>query len=166
MAKCYVHKGRDAVPDVSFFGKKYCEKCVEQIKKAQSKISGHVTPRDCFFWYTTSGWEVPRGTGCAHWVAHQKGIKSSFNSCAEGYAFRVPDVISGARKIDRESEDVKVGDIWEGKVPYHHCGLVVKVEQDGETQKVTIRHCSSGQGGVITSDFATYFKGKGNFWRR
>jgi hypothetical protein len=174
MSKCEHHPGRNADSDTSF-NKKFCIQCAEQIKKAQQSVKSHVEPKECFIIYKggATGWETFSGTGCAHWVAHQRDIKKGFSSdkCAEGYSIRVPDVISGARKIDQKQEEVKVDDIWRGFVPMDHCGLVVRIQEikgkdDEVKQKITIRHCSSGQGRVLDSDFETYFKGKGDFYRR
>jgi len=169
MSKCEHHPGRNADGDTSF-GKKFCTKCAEQIKKAQSSVSSHVNPKECFIIYKggATGWETFYGTGCAHWVAHQRGIKYGFSSdkCALGYSIKVPDVISGAHKIENRAE-VRTGDIWvnDKSIP-DHCGIVVKVESEGEKVKISIRHCSSGQGGVVTNDFDAHWSGKGKFYRR
>jgi len=158
-----------------------CEQCHEQVKKAQSTVKQHVSPKECFVSYEGSGkWARIEGTGCAHWVAHERNIKrgAAGAKCAEGYTIRVPDVISGARKIDRKTEEVKTDDIWaylkRDGAPYDHCGLVVKVEEvrevtkDGENvkHKISIRHCAStNEKGVVTDDFEKHFKGKGDFYR-
>ena len=170
MNNCIQHPGRKADSPTSIGS--FCAQCAEQIKSAQESVRRHVEPKKCFVIYkgSSSGWETFQGTGCAHWVAHQLQIKRGYQSdrCAEGFSIKVPDVIAGARKIDRAGEDVKVGDIWRGHVPFDHCGLVIRVEESSEEggQKITIRHCSSGnEKGVTDSDFATYFKGKGDFYR-
>jgi hypothetical protein len=173
MATCEKHPGRKA--DTSTSIGNFCSKCAEQIKQVQSMVDRHVSPKDCFVVYggNAKGWELPEGTGCAHWVAHELSIKNGY-SCAKGYTLRVPDLVAGARKIDRTKEDVKTGDIWAVKYrgqQYDHCGLVIKVEEikgkdDKVEQKILIRHCTNGQGGVVSNDFATYLKGLGDFYRR
>jgi len=167
MANCVHHGGSKA--ERTPIGE-YCAKCAEQIKQAQADVRAHVTPKECFVTYRGGqlGWEPITGTGCAHWVAHERSIRNG-EKCALGYSVRVPDVILGTRKIDREKEKVQVNDLWRHRHPngYDHCGLVVKVEEDKDgKQIISVRHCSSTyEQGVITSDFATYLKGKGDFYR-
>jgi len=160
----------------------FCKECADQIKRAQSTVDRHVEPKECFIIYEDSkkGWlsftekDRKKNTGCAHWVAHQLNLKGYGTVCAEGYYIRVPDVVARARKIDRNTEEVKVNDIWASK---DHTGIVVKVEEikvvvkeDGKDvektkQKILIQHCSSGQGRVATDDFERHFKGRGDFYR-
>jgi len=93
------------------------------------------------------------------------------NACAEGYLFRVPDVLARVRKIDRATEEIRLNDIWAYK---DHCGIVVSIKDaptgEKEKQVIAIMHCSSaerggGERGVVTDDFQTHFKGKGDFYR-
>jgi len=165
---CIKHPNSKTVS--SLFGG-LCAKCAEQVKAAQARVDRHVDPKECFLTYVDSntGWksfterDPQRNTGCAHWVAHQLNLKGGYsNVCAEGYKIKVPDVIAGARKIDREKEEVRAGDIWANK-GLSHTGLVIKVEDEGK--KILIRHCSSGQGGVVTNYYPTYLK-DGSFYRR
>jgi len=163
---CDHHPGRKA--DTSTSIGNYCAQCAEQIKKAQARVDLHVTPKDCFIIYkdASTGWAVPYGTGCAHWVAHQQHIKKGFQSdrCTLGFTYRVPTLVNGLSVVENRA-DVKVNDIWANDKK-DHCGLVAKIEGEGEQQKITIRHCSSRQGGVFSNDFDTYFGGKGKFYRR
>ncbi|MCL2867760.1 MAG: hypothetical protein FWF47_08405 [Clostridia bacterium] len=176
---CINHPSKETVS--SLFGG-LCKTCAEQVKAAQATVNRHVDPKECFVTYVDNktGWESftkrdPRkNTGCAHWVAHQLGLKGSFSgsSCAAGYLIKVPDVIRGARKIDHKTEEVKAGDIWVNK-DNTHTGLVIKVESSGkmedgkeaEAPKILIQHCSSGQGGVVSNYYPTYLK-NGSFYRR
>ena len=165
---CIKHPSRKVVTPL--FGG-LCEKCAEQVKSEQKNIHRHVEPKECFVSYTggTLGWKSIPGTGCAHWVAHQLGITAPhINICALGYQFRVPDIISGARKIDRQEEKVEINDIWANS-NQNHCGLVSNIEdvKTGEKviQKITIKHCSSNQGMVAENDFNSHFNGDGNFYR-
>ena len=179
MSKCREHTGTKAV--TSMFGG-LCEKCEEQVKKAQANVRRHVSPKECFITYEDSkvGWRAINGTGCAHWVAHERNIKrgAAGAKCEDGFTMRVPELIAGVRKIDRKTEEVKTDDIWaylkRDGAPYDHCGLVVKVEEvrevtkDGENvkHKISIRHCAStNEKGVVTDDFEKHFKGKGDFYR-
>ena len=113
------------------------------------------------------GWKSlsDAGTGCAHWVAHQLNIKGGYsNVCAAGFKIKVPDLISGARKIDPATEEVKLHDIWvnPGK---DHCGLVISIRDKDGKKIYRIRHCSSGQGGVVENDHTSLWKGAGSFHR-
>jgi hypothetical protein len=63
--------------------------------------------------------------------------------------------------------DVRVNDIYVTPSA-DHTGLVVRVvppARPGEVPRITIRHDSSAQGRVSDNDFATYFRGRGNFYR-
>jgi len=159
---------------------------LKQIQRAQGTVDRHVEPKECFIIYEggKDGWlsftekDSQRNTGCAHYVAHKLGIRRGYRSekCAEGFSIRVADVISGARKIDRATEEVKTNDIWVN-IKRTHTGIVSNVEtvrvvvkEDGQNvektkQKITIMHCSSGQGRVATDDFDRHFGGKGDFYR-
>ena len=132
-------------------------------------VDRHVEPKACFV--TTDNGRDYRpiiGTGCAHWVSHQLGIRRGTpggSACDLGYAIRVPDVLTGRASV--LPADVQAGDVWanDGRT---HTGLVDSVtqaEKEGQKPKVVIRHCSSGQGGVATNDWATYFRGGGHFYR-
>jgi len=179
---CIKHPSNKTVS--SLFGG-LCDKCAKEVEAEHAKIGSDILPKECFVTFKgkTEGWQRIKGTGCAHWVAHERNIKHGFagSKCAEGFTIRVPDVISGARKINRDTEEVKVDDIW-ANPKRDHCGLVVKVEEtkvitkegDKEVektkQKITIRHCSSsafgsGGRGIVTDDFEKHFKGLGDFFR-
>jgi len=154
-----------------------CEECAKQVQAAQPDIRPHVTPKECFVTYDGSkkGWRAIVGTGCAHWVAHQLRIRRGRPDevCAEGYTYRVVDVIAGARKIDREWEEVRHNDIWVDP-RREHCGLVVSIKEvkvgEEVKQAIAIMHCASaqfggGERGVVTDDFERHFKGRGDFYR-
>jgi hypothetical protein len=165
MANCDKHPGRkaDTYTSIGY----YCKQCAEQIKKVQSEVDSYVEPRECFFEYkgTQKGWGLFVGTPCAHYVAHQHHIKRGHAGeiCALGFSIRVPDVISGARRIEKR-EDVQLRDVWANDAK-DHCGLVSKIEGEGEKKKIKITHCSSGQRLLATDDFDTKFGGKGKFYR-
>jgi len=163
--KCIHHPGRSAV--VQFGTDKYCEKCKSGQEAAAKLVDRHVDPKACFVWYRGGDkWERITGTGCAHWVAHEKGIKKGarIHRCLEGYTYRVPDLIVG-RKAVADIATVKVGDIYVNPRK-DHCGLVSSVTAvKGKPPRIEIRHCSSRQGKVAKNDFATYFHSKGSFYR-
>ncbi len=168
MTRCCIHPGRESAGVV--FGKPYCQICINGQKAAVKTVvdtNSHVEPKDCFITYKHGDlWEAFTGTGCAHWVSHQLNISqgSSWNKCLKGCSIRVPDVVFGKQKI-ADHKDVQVNDIWTN-VALAHTGLVSKIDDDGAGNiKISITHDSSGQGGVRTNDFATYFHGQGNFYR-
>jgi hypothetical protein len=132
-------------------------------------VDRHVEPKDCFIWYVShDNWQPITGTGCAHWVAHQRGIKvgGAGACCLAGFTYRVP-VLTSSRLRVGEISQVKVNDIWASPTQ-DHTGLVCAVLpslQPGGQPRITIRHDSSRQGRVAENDFATYFHGRGSFYR-
>jgi hypothetical protein len=166
MAKCALHPGREAVATV--FKVSYCEKCKAGIEAAVKKVDKHVEPKACFVWYAANDdWQPITGTGCAHWVAHEKGTRKggAGEQCLAGFTFRVKTLLSGMSAVPLDK--VKVGDHY-ASPSKDHTGLVIKVVPDPKNPgvpKITIRHDSSGQGKVADNEFATYFKGKGGFLR-
>lgn len=163
--KCLHHPGRDATTEIG--GKKYCAKCEDAQSKAAKRVSMHVEPKDCFVWYLGGDkWAPIMGTGCAHWVAHQKGIKHGLpiHRCLQGFTLKVADIAKGKREI-KTMEQVRAGDIYinHGKT---HCGIVCRVQKiPGRQLKIEIQHDSSSQGRVAKNDFQTYFGGRGSFFR-
>ena len=102
--KCVHHLGRDATTEIG--GKKYCAKCEDGQTKAAKGVRMHVEPKDCFVWYLGGDkWAPIMGTGCAHWVAHQKGIKHGLpiHRCLKGFTLKVADIAKGKREIQHDS---------------------------------------------------------------
>jgi hypothetical protein len=145
-------------------------------KDAVKKVDKHVSPKECFVWYMNNkrGYEPIPGTGCAHWVAHQKGWnngKESSNGCKEKYLLRVSDVVKKAGS-EVDVADVTVGNVWADD-KMKHCGIVAKVTPSSDPAKnpkptITIENCSDAKGGVVMSDwtaFAKYFKNDGKFYK-
>ena len=125
----------------------------------------HVSPKVCFVWYANSkeGWTPMPGTGCAHWVAHEKGYKGGSVKCDEGYPCRVKDVVAKIGSVVTPDQ-AKPGYVWieDGK---KHCGIVRSVMpgKDPKAPTILIEHCSTKLGRVGKSDWAKYFKSKGAF---
>jgi len=136
---------------------------------AKKKVDKHVSPKECFVWYMDSkrGYEPIPGTGCAHWVAHEKGWKGGKpgrNGCDKKYLTRVKDVL-GKAGAEVQPGDAKPGYLFV-KSNRKHCGLVRKVaagKEPGGPPIITIEHCSTGLGRVGKSDWGKYFKGTGTF---
>lgn len=162
--KCFHHPGREAV--IPLGGKGYCQQCKNGIDAAVRTVDRHVQPPSCFVTYLGGDrWRVITGTGCAHWVAHQKRLVSggSGATCLLGNLVRVPDVITGKAKRSNLAK-VKAGDIWVSPT-LDHCGLVEKVAPDAKLGvRITIKHCSSKRGGVFSDDFHSHFGAKGSFY--
>jgi len=162
--RCTKHPSKAAVTQ-TFGG--LCEECAKQVKIAQGTVDKHVSPKECFVWYYDgkTGWVRIEGTGCAHWVAHQLNLKGVYSEvCAEGYKFRVADVIAGARKIDPEQEGVRYHDIWVSP-DIKHCGLVIAIHEEGGKKIYRIKHCASGSGGVVEHNHTSLYKGQGSYHR-
>lgn len=166
MSRCIHHPGRASVTTINM--KHYCNECQLGIVAARALVNAHVEPKTCFVWYVGGNrWQPIQGTGCAHWVAHQKGIRrgGANEQCLEGFTYRVPTLIQGMTAV--ALADVRVGDTWVAAA-VNHTGLVQTVTPDsrpGQPTKITIRHDSSGQGGVRDNDFAGYFHSGGTFHR-
>lgn len=130
--------------------------------EAEAAVPTHVSPRACFVWHGggPSGypWRVIPGTGCAHWVAHEKGINGT-PGCYQGNAIRVSQVISGLSQ--HNLQNAQVDDIWTNTAR-SHTGIVRAVNRNraGTVTSVSVEHCSSGSGGVVTSTFSS-----GRFYR-
>ena len=156
--QCTLHPGRPSVIQIE--GLPYCATCRDGIRAARLHVDRHVEPRDCFIWYASNDhWTPIAGTGCAHWVAHELNIRaeSRGEGCLGGFAYRVHSLIEGRTRI--ASPAVQIDDIY--VTPnLDHTGLVARV-----TPSIRIRHDSSGQGKVAENEFATYFHGKGSFFR-
>jgi len=169
MPRCVHHPGRESVVTVN--SQNYCANCQTGIVTARGRVDRHVEPRDCFVWYVgTNNWQPITGTGCAHWVAHQLGIRANgTEKCLEGYIYRVSTLVQRTRVI--QLADLRVNDIYVTPSA-DHTGLVVRIApapqrpgQPTAPPQITIRHDSSGQGRVADNDFATYFRGQGTFRR-
>lgn len=97
-------------------GRAYCERCQTDMAAAATALDAHVTPRSCFVWYknTREGWQPIDGTGCAHYVAHQKNIRngSPGQKCVAGFTFRVQPCLTGLTQVTGGLGAVQVGDIW------------------------------------------------------
>ena len=142
-------------------------------KDAVKKVDRHVSPKDCFIWYMDNkrGYEPIPGTGCAHWVAHEKGWnsgKESSNGCKKGFLIRVKDIVSKSGS-QVAVKDVAVGNVWVND-KQEHCGIVRKVTPPKDPAKdpnptIEIESCSSAQGRVATNDWAGYYKSGGKFYR-
>lgn len=168
MAKCSIHPGLDVAATVN--GVDVCAQCKGEIEAAVKKVDKHVEPKGCFVWYEggKTGWQPIPGTGCAHWVAHQRGIKrgSKGEQCMLGFPFRVATAIGGTSQV-KKIEDVKAGDFYVSDKG-DHMGLVCKVTpnpKDPKKPTIVIRHDSSRQGKVSENEYSTYFKGSGVFRR-
>ena len=160
---------------MSYGGNYYCAKCRDGIIRARSRGGHDIDPRDCFVVFGGGDtWEKITGTGCAHWVAHERGIRSGGKDgdCLLGYTFRVEDLIAGlsTKSLDHARSNINVGDIYV-TANERHCGLVVQIEESrkpGDRTKITIRHDSSNSSGtgrgVVENDFDQHFHGTGDFY--
>ena len=166
MSRCIHHPGRVSVLAIN--SKNYCAECERGIIAARLSVNQHVQPKACFIWYVgNNNWQPIAGTGCAHWVAHQRGIKrgGANEQCVEGFTYRVRTLIQGMQVV--QLANVQVNDSYVSPA-VDHTGLVLSVTASavaGRPAKIMIRHDSSAQGGVSDNEFATYFHGRGTFYR-
>ena len=166
MSRCVHHPGRPSVAMI--YQQNYCLDCQRGIFAARARVDRHVVPRDCFVWYASANnWQPIAGTGCAHWVAHQRGIQRGGRNeqCLGGHTYRVRTLIQGLATV--ATANVQVNDIYVTPA-VDHTGLVIAVAaspQPSQPPTITIRHDSSAQGAVSDNDFAAYFHGQGTFHR-
>jgi hypothetical protein len=166
MGKCLFHPGREAT--VSIAGKGYCAQCEAGQGQARTPIDDGVKPKDCFIVYRgRDEWTPIIGTGCAHFVAHEKKMRGlgGFEQCLEGFLIRVVDLLPGLTELKALSE-VKPGDIYVSP-KRDHCGIVrTVIPGPGRGRiRIMIEHASSRLRRVSTDDFTVYFRGKGSFFR-
>ncbi len=162
--KCIHHPGLGATIEVN--GKKYCQRCEAGQQQAEKLLSNDIEPRKCFVWYIGGNvWRAIQGTGCAHWVAHEKNITKGapIHKCLAGCTLKVSDLILGKIKVPLDK--VVVGQIYVNP-GVTHCGIVSKITKlPGKPDKIEIQHSSSRQKKVAKNDYATYFGGKGTFYK-
>jgi hypothetical protein len=132
--------------------------------RPEPALFGARTPR--------SGWQPIPGTGCAHYVAHQKNIRNGTpgQKCVAGYTFRVQPCLTGLTQVAGGLGAVQVGDIWVSP-SRDHTGIVTSVvppaagTAPNTPPAISITHASSGQHKPATNLYATYFHGAGDFFR-
>ena len=170
MPRCVNHPGRESAAVIH--GRAYCAQCQAGIVAARGRVDRHVEPKDCFVWYRANNdWQPITGTGCAHWVAHQRNIQSggSGERCLAGFTYRVRTLVFGRQQVANLLQ-VAVNDIY-ATPSLDHTGLVILVTPPsaqaapGTPPTIVIRHDSSAQGRVAENEFATYFHGQGQFYR-
>ncbi len=163
MAKCKVHPGRDEA--VKYGGAAYCKQCKQDIAAAGKTVDKHVSPRECFVWYKDSktGWASMPDTGCAHYCAHTLGVKKGLG-CLQGYSVRTRDVVKGKTAV-KDVARVTKGMLWAND-KLSHCGIVDAVKAaKGKSPAIKIKHSSSKLGKLAVSEWATYFKSGGTFYK-
>jgi hypothetical protein len=166
MGKCLFHSGREAT--ISVAGKGYCDRCDAGQREARAHFDNGIKPKDCFVVYRGGDiWEPIFGTGCAHFVAHERNMRApgAVAGCLEGFLIRVVDLLPGLNDVKGLS-DVKPGDIYV-TADHRHCGIVrFNIPGPGRNRRrIMIEHASSRMKQVLTSDFTVYFRGQGNFFR-
>jgi hypothetical protein len=163
---CIHHPRRASVITINL--QPYCAQCRDGIAAARLRDDRHLEPKDCFVFYASANkWQPIIGTGCAHWVAHQRGIrrKGQGEQCLEGYTCRVRTLIEGLQRV--AVQNVQVNDIYVTPT-MDYAGLVVRVAPNalpGKPPVITIRHDSSSQGCVADNDFGSHFHVRGTFYR-
>ena len=170
--RCVNHPGLPQATTVA--GKAYCANCEAGMKAAAMKLDPHVSPTECFVWYTggAHGWQPIEGTGCAHFVSHELGIHRghSGEQCLAGCTFRVSTMLGGRSKVTGGLPAVQRRDIWVNAAR-SHCGIVTRVGPEqatgpaGDYPAIWITHSSSKLHKVSFDRFDAYFKSEGEFFR-
>ncbi len=171
---CVIHP---SAPRAAFIcGRPYCARCQADINAAVARLDAHVTPRDCFVWYTGghTGWAPIAGTGCAHYVAHQLGISTGGHGarCLADFSYRVSAVILGRGEVHGGLAEVRLNDIWTNP-ERDHTGLVSQIDPPptppaGEPPGlpvIWITHASIAQHRLATDRYDTHFHSMGSFFR-
>ncbi|GEA87000.1 hypothetical protein [Cellulomonas cellasea] len=123
--------------------------------QARAMVDGHVQPRSCFIEYEGSraGWRAIPGTGCAHWVAHQRGGPTgTSNVCELGFKYRVTELLASLTQRSADLQSARVGDVWSASGS-SHVGIIRAVtREDGGARvvSVSVENDSSASGGVVT----------------
>ncbi|MDC7122862.1 hypothetical protein OMK64_15105 [Cellulomonas fimi] len=124
-------------------------------EQARAMVDAHVEPKACFIELesTRAGWRAIPGTGCAHWVAHQRGGPTGTNRvCEAGFKYRVTDLLASLTQRSADLQGARVGDVWSASGS-SHVGIVRAVNrEDGGTRvvSVSVENDSSASGGVVT----------------
>jgi len=117
------------------------------------QVPAHIEPKDCFveFKSTKIGWGPIDGTGCAHWVSHQRGGPTgTTHVCDAGFKYRVTEVLATLTKLSANLSGAVIGAVWE-KASGSHIGIVRHVTRDtkGVVISVEVENDSSDSGGVV-----------------
>lgn len=117
-------------------------------------VGADIEPKDCFieFKSTKIGWGPIDGTGCAHWVSHQRGAPTgTAHVCDAGFKYRVTEVLATLTKLSAGLSGAVVGAVWQ-KPTGSHIGIVRAVTRDpkGVVVSVEVENDSSESGGVVT----------------
>ena len=126
-------------------------------EQARALVDAHVVPRGCFIELesTRAGYRPISGTGCAHWVAHQRGGPSgTANVCMLGFKYRVTELLATLSQTSADLQGARVGSVWSASGS-SHVGIVRAVHlEDGGTRivSVDVENDSSASGGVVTQN--------------
>jgi hypothetical protein len=125
--------------------------------QARALVDAHVVPRSCFIELESAraGYRPISGTGCAHWVAHQRGGPSgTTNVCMLGFKYRVTELLASLYQASADLQGARVGYVWSASAT-SHVGIVRAVHlEDGGTRivSVDVENDSSASGGVVTQN--------------
>jgi hypothetical protein len=174
---CVIHPSLPQAASIG--GRPYCARCQAGIRAAVARLDRHVSPPDCFVWYknTHEGWTPIEGTGCAHYVSHQLGIRTgrAADQCLAGFTYRVRIMLQGRTSVTGGLAFVRVGNVW-ANTARSHTGLVSRIDPPlaratpppgaaTSAPIIWITHASSHQHRLATDRFDTYFGGEGDFFR-
>jgi len=126
-------------------------------EQARALVDAHVVPRNCFIELESAraGYRPITGTGCAHWVAHQRGgPQGQSHVCMDGFKFRVTELLASLYQASADLQGARVGYVWSASGS-SHVGIVRAVHlEEGGTRivSVDVENDSSERGGVVTQN--------------
>ena len=144
----------------------YCASCLQEIAAAVRGLPLGLAPRDCFAAALPGGgWRAVTGSGAAHWLAHELGIRSvqAQTRCAAGFAVRRADLLLGRRELVRELPRQR--DLWID-LDDQGCGLVESARRNDSSEvEISIRGLVDPARGASVCDFYRDLSGRGRFFR-
>ena len=103
--------------------------------------------------HARAGWRPISGTGCAHWVAHQRGGPTgTAHSCRQNFKYRVTELLATLTQASADLSGAVVGAVWSASGS-SHVGIVRAVTRDATSTAVVsvqVENDSSASGGVVT----------------
>jgi hypothetical protein len=161
---CTLHRDRRAAGAIA--ASPYCSGCLQEIAVALRGVLPRVVPRECAaVAHGSAGWRPLTGSGAAHWLAHELGLRPlpPHARCAAGFGVRRADLLVGRRELVRELP--RAGDLWLD-LDEEGCGVVVHARGgEGEPVEISIRAPLDAALGAGARDFYRDLSGRGRFFR-
>ena len=161
---CLIHGDRPAIAAIGVCS--YCATCQHEIAASVRGLAPGVVPRECFATASSGGgWRALSGSGAAHWLAHELGIRPAqgLTRCAAGFVVHRADLLFGRRELVRELPRPR--DLWID-LAEESCGVVVASRRDEPNGiEISIRGLVGASAGAGVCDFYRDLHGRGRFFR-